>query len=145
MVYKIIKAHRRGVAIGRKFLMFSRQSGKPSLDMETYLKGWLFNRYSKPLDAQSIKDELNHVSGDAIAILIKSGKAENSCHELPKQSPDEPPILRGQHCCYTIADEISKNFDIIGIIETQDIAQDLITDNMKMSCKILCRRKDNEY
>lgn len=103
------------------------------------------DKYIEPFDMQTIKDELNHVSGDAIAILMKSGRAENSCHELPKQSPDEPPILRGQHCCYTIADEISENFDIIGIIETQDITQDLITDNMKMSCIILGRRKDNEY
>lgn len=103
-----------------------------------------YNGYSEPLDAQSIKDELNHVSGDAIAILMKSGKAENSCRELPKQSPDEPPILRGQHCCYTIADEISKNFDIIGIIGTQVIAQDLITDNMKKSCIILCRRRNDD-
>lgn len=104
-----------------------------------------YNEYSEPLDVQSIKDELENVSGDAIDILIKSGgKAENSCHQLPKQSPDEPPILRGQHCCYTIADEISKNFDIIGIIETQGIAQDLITDNMKKSCIILGRRRNDD-
>lgn len=103
-----------------------------------------YNEYSEPLDVQSIKDELNHVSGDAITILMQSGKAENSCRELPKQSPDEPPILRGQHCCYMIADEISKNFDIIKILETQDIAQDLITDNMKRSCIILGRRKKDD-
>lgn len=103
-----------------------------------------YNEYSEPLDVQSIKDELNHVSGDAITILMQSGKAENSCRELPKQSPDEPPILRGQHCRYTIADEISKNFDVMGIIETRDIAQDLITDNMKKSCIILCRRRNDD-
>ena len=103
-----------------------------------------YNEYSEPLDVQSIKDELNHVSGDAITILMQSGKAEDSCRELPKQSQKEQLTLSRKHCCYMIADEISKNFDIMGIIETQDIAQDPITDNMKRSCIILGRRKKDD-
>lgn len=143
MSYKVFTAPRGGV-LGHKVLILPRRSCKPQLEKYICLREMFLNGYSEPLDVQSIKNELENVSGDAITILMKSGKAENSCHELPKQSPDEPPILRGQHCCYTIADEISKNFDIVGIIETQGIAQDLITDNMKKSCIILGRRRNDD-
>lgn len=104
-----------------------------------------YNEYSEPLDVQSIKDELNHVSGDAITILMQSGKAEDSCRELPKQSQKEQLTLSRKQL-RSVWDELEENFDIVRFYRARELDKELMDDTRMVGHigTIIARRKNNE-